>query len=453
VPTSLRSKLPVVVCIDVEPEGRAIDPDDRADWRGFESACDYFSALRPRLAAATRAPVHFSWFVRMDPQIERVYGSAAWAAIRYAELLRRLEDAGDEIGLHLHFWRFDDAAYRWFSDFADQHWIDHCVETSFAAFRRSFGRPCRSSRVGDRWLNDATVALLERLGARVDLTIEPGQGPPALEEPFVGALPDYRSAPRAPYRPAASSFLTPAGAAERQLWLLPLSTGRLEWAFAGLARRREGGTANAGRPAYEGWHDLADEGQIAGWAFDANHPDHTVSVEIHDGRSLLARVDAGSFRPDLLAAGKGDGRHGFALPIPDRLRDGTVHEISVAITGTQVRLAETPKQLCCTAGPRRDDAAVTFHLGQNPALLGGMIETALERDDAPPHLAFIMRSSQMLSPDDRAHIEQNLEYLRSRRDADRFAFVTPAETIRLLDESGRLASSTRARPPRSSSLR
>jgi hypothetical protein len=439
VPTSLRSRIPVVVCIDVEPEGRAIDPDVRADWRGFESACDYFSALRPRLAAATRAPVHFSWFVRMDPQIERVYGSAAWAAIRYADPLRRLELAGDEIGLHTHFWRFDETSRRWLADFADQDWMDRCVETSFAAFRRSLGRPCRSSRVGDRWLNDATIALLERLGARFDLTIEPGAPPPALAEPFVGPLPDYRGAPREPYRPAPSSFLKPAGAAGRELWMVPLSTGRLEWAFTGLANRRDGGMGPAGRPAYEGWHEQADERQIAGWAFDANQPERTVTIEIHDGHSLLARVDAGSFRADLLAAGKGDGRHGFALPVPDRLCDGALHEISVTIAGTPVRLEQTPKLLCCPTGPRRDGEVLTFYLGLNPAVLCGMVETALERDDAPPHLAFVMRSSQMLPPDDRAHVEQNLEYLRSRRDVERFAFVTPAEAIRLLGESGRLA--------------
>lgn len=437
-PTSLRSRIPVVVCIDVEPEGRAIDPDVRVDWRGFESALNYFSAFRPRLAAATRAPAHFSWFLRMDPQIERVYGSAAWGAVRYADPLRRLEETGDEVGIHPHFWRFDEGTRGWFSDFADQSWMDHCIEEGFAAFRRSLGRPCRTVRVGDRCLGEATVALLERLGARFDVTVEPGQPPTPLEDPFVGSLPDFRGAPRVPYRPAPSSFLTPGGAAGRDLWIVPLSTGRLDWAFAGLANRREGAKTKAGRPSWEGWHERADGTQISGWAFDANEPCSIVAVEIRVGRTLLARVDAGSFRPDLLDAGKGDGRHGFTLPVPDRLRDGAVHEVSVTIAGTQVGLPDTPKPLCSPTGPRRDDEPLTFYLGLNPAVLGGMVETLLDREDAPSHLAFVMRSSQMLSPADRAHVEQNLEYLRARLDADRFVFVTPAEAVRLLAESGRL---------------
>src|SRR5262245_15611630 len=68
-------KRPVLLCVDVEPEGRAIDPEAPVDWDGFEQVHEYLAGLRPRLAAATGHPAHFSWFLRMDPQIERVHGS------------------------------------------------------------------------------------------------------------------------------------------------------------------------------------------------------------------------------------------------------------------------------------------------------------------------------------------------------------------------------------------
>jgi hypothetical protein len=110
-----------------------------------------------------------------------------------------MQRARDEIGLHTHAWRWDDAAREWISDFADQNWIEHCVRQSFEHYPRCFNRPCRSFRFGDRWLNQQTAELIERLGARFDLTIEPGWKPEALLESFTGDQPDYSRAPRQPY--------------------------------------------------------------------------------------------------------------------------------------------------------------------------------------------------------------------------------------------------------------
>jgi len=43
-----------------------------------------------------------------------------------------------------------------------------------------------------------------------------------------------------------------------------------------------------------------DEQGIAGWAFDASEPERVVAVDIYDGETGIARVDAGCFRADLL---------------------------------------------------------------------------------------------------------------------------------------------------------
>lgn len=164
----------------------------------------------------------------MDPQITHIYGSPDWVVTRYRQLIKELEAAGDELGLHTHAWRWDDHSNDWISDFGDQGWVDHCVSSSFAAFRSSLHRPCRSFRFGDRWMNNQTLELLEKLGTQFDLTLEPGQSGCSLrpDEHFTGSFPDYTLVPQAPYRPHKTDFTKPGGLLQkRRLWMIPLSAG------------------------------------------------------------------------------------------------------------------------------------------------------------------------------------------------------------------------------------
>lgn len=227
----MNPRISILICIDIEPDERAIDPRVRADWTGFEKSYEFFSELRPRLEVATDSPVHFSWFLRMDPQVAHTYGSPDWVATRYPRLIEELEAAGDELGIHTHAWRWDEHSEEWISDFGDQKWVDHCVRSSFEAFHTSLNRQCRSFRFGDRWMNDQTLDLLEKLGTRYDLTLEPGQSgssyPPG--EHFTGSFPDYTLIPQAPYRPHKTDFTKRGLVRKRDLWMIPVSAGSVEW--------------------------------------------------------------------------------------------------------------------------------------------------------------------------------------------------------------------------------
>src|SRR5215203_5675127 len=97
--------IPVMIITDCEPDPRQLA--DAARWVGFERFFEFMSAQRPMLAAQTHATARFSWFWRMDPQIELTYGSAAWPARTYARQIAEMERCGDEIGLHTHAWRWD----------------------------------------------------------------------------------------------------------------------------------------------------------------------------------------------------------------------------------------------------------------------------------------------------------------------------------------------------------
>jgi len=218
-------KIPVVMCIDVEPEERLIPTVAQQSWPGFEGTVEFFNDQRRRIESATGSPVHYSWFFRMDPQIARAYSTAAWVVKRYSSIVAKLRKAGDACGLHVHPWRWDETLDQWIADFADQKWVDQCVRLAFESFHEAFGENCRYFRFGDHWMNNATLRLVNRLGAKFDLTLEPGQRGGHTTEVFTGSFVDCTNVPRFPYRPSRSDFRKPAYILGRRLWMIPLSVG------------------------------------------------------------------------------------------------------------------------------------------------------------------------------------------------------------------------------------
>ena len=102
-------------------------------------------------------------------------------------------------------------------------------------------------------------------------------------------------------------------------------------------------SAPSAADAFLGALDVVDAEVIAGWAWDQTRPDAPIEVEVYDGDALLATVLADQFREDLIGAGIGNGKHGFALPTPAGLQDGKSHAIRVKCTATAVELHGSPK--------------------------------------------------------------------------------------------------------------
>lgn len=224
--------IPVIFCVDVEPDPRQVNRDAREPWAGYEFTQRYLRDLRPRIEALTEAPAHFSWFLRMDTQVAEPYGSATWVADHYRAHMDEIQRAGDEIGVHPHPYRWLENERTWLQDFGNQAWVDHCLRMSLEAFAAAFGRLCLSMRFGDRWLNTQTINLAERLGVRFDLTVEPGAPPlPALntEERTSGSLPNYRRVPRSPFAPSPSDFRRREPRGARAIRLIPLTSGHLRF--------------------------------------------------------------------------------------------------------------------------------------------------------------------------------------------------------------------------------
>ncbi len=97
----------------------------------------------------------------------------------------------------------------------------------------------------------------------------------------------------------------------------------------------------------EGYHDVTNCNGILAWAWDMNRKDEPIRLDVYDGGVLLGSVTADLFREDLMAAGKGNGRHGAFFPVLPQLKDGRTHIIRVRFAGTDVDLLNGPKEIRC----------------------------------------------------------------------------------------------------------
>jgi hypothetical protein len=219
--------IPVILCVDVEPDKPFNPRSNPMPWKGYQRAVEFFSGFRSELEASTSAPVHLAWFYRMDPQVAEIHGDPGWAWSNYPEQARTLIAADDEFGLHTHPFRWDDVRNAWIQDYGNQRWVEHSVRMAFDTFRRELNRPCVSFRFGDRWMNNQTFRLLETLGVKYDLTLEPGsKRVPSYHGnfPYTGFIPDQRSVPRTIYRPALSNYQRSDPSRREGPYVIPVST-------------------------------------------------------------------------------------------------------------------------------------------------------------------------------------------------------------------------------------
>ena len=100
---------------------------------------------------------------------------------------------------------------------------------------------------------------------------------------------------------------------------------------------------------YEGYLDDCDYSRVSGWCYRQDRPDAPLTLVVRsvDGSGQLGReigrVEADRFRRDLLAAGKGNGRHGFHLDLPsDLVAQAETCPVSVTVADTGGELIGSP---------------------------------------------------------------------------------------------------------------
>jgi hypothetical protein len=113
-------------------------------------------------------------------------------------------------------------------------------------------------------------------------------------------------------------------------------------------------------PLLAGAVDLVNCQTVSGRAWDKNNPRSIVKVDIFDGNRLLATVPANELWKNPLPIdpgsgnqlpGRGGNYHGFSYPIPDSLKDGRSHLITVRFAGTGTSLAGSPRTISINPAP------------------------------------------------------------------------------------------------------
>lgn len=92
-----------------------------------------------------------------------------------------------------------------------------------------------------------------------------------------------------------------------------------------------------------GFLDVCEPTAIVGWAWDSEHPEVRLGVEILNDRAPLGKANANGYRPDLEECEIGDGHHGFWFIPTAPLED--MSKIKVKILGTDVYLLRHQREI------------------------------------------------------------------------------------------------------------
>jgi hypothetical protein len=126
--------------------------------------------------------------------------------------------------------------------------------------------------------------------------------------------------------------------------------GDRDWGGRRLILRVPGNLRQAepSAPAhYEGRLEYAGCDVISGWAWNALAPNGPIGVRILNDGNPLMTLTADRPRPDLKAAGKGDGAHAFVADLPAILKDGRSHSIAAKTGNSEFELPNSPQHVTC----------------------------------------------------------------------------------------------------------
>jgi GT2 family glycosyltransferase len=129
--------------------------------------------------------------------------------------------------------------------------------------------------------------------------------------------------------------------------------------------------------------DVFTAQEIAGWVRDPAAPERRVELELLLDDVPMARVVAANYRPDLEAAGIGDGRHGFSIRPVHALMPGTLASVRLRDTATGHELIEGMGRVIHRAGG--------FDAGVG-RLLSGLVENSARRARTAGEMAPVIAS-------------------------------------------------------------
>jgi SAM-dependent methyltransferase len=141
-----------------------------------------------------------TWFIRIDSQIEALYGSATYVFDRHASKIAWLKRNGHEIGWHHHAYVYDRKRERW---------DEESDEKIICGNLRKYGRIAlkngiKIARMGWGFHTNKTIKVLDEMGFRIDST--------AIPRPkyrWNDRACDWSVSPQHPYNPSVRDYRVP----------------------------------------------------------------------------------------------------------------------------------------------------------------------------------------------------------------------------------------------------
>src|SRR4051812_25682576 len=84
--------------------------DTLAPWRATDECLRLIASLRHAREQRTGRRVPVNWFWRADPQIEKTFGRADFAVVRFLRQIEHQGHSDDVHGNHPHGWRWSDSS-------------------------------------------------------------------------------------------------------------------------------------------------------------------------------------------------------------------------------------------------------------------------------------------------------------------------------------------------------
>jgi len=177
----------------------------RYEWtRYWRDLSEFFQRLK----------IPITWLLRVDDG--PIYDTMLR---RFKRKIFDLKSCGDEIGIHIHTFFFDEDSKIWRQTRDSEHEAN-IVRRSITYFRRILGfTPC-SVRMGWNAMSNKIMEILDKEGLIVDASGIPGnycEGKFSKRDNFY----DWRIAPRDPYHPSYQNYQVPG---KRRILEMPIST-------------------------------------------------------------------------------------------------------------------------------------------------------------------------------------------------------------------------------------
>jgi hypothetical protein len=220
--TGLAKRTPIFFGIDLEPDQREdVGPRGPASWSGVTTVRRRLEDVRQQIEDVTESSFLVGWYLRMDPQIEAICGTADYAARRFGDDLGQLVRSGAAyLGLHVHATCWHEDKQAWVPDTQNPDiWLEH-LRVGIDAYTDSMGAAPLRHRFTADLTSVRMIAALRQAGVLVDLKAP--EGPPTR---YFGRL-------------ACKPYLPHGGSRSEGPWVIPANSISMALRYGGTAWRR-----------------------------------------------------------------------------------------------------------------------------------------------------------------------------------------------------------------------